>query len=99
MWDALGANIGYDTKLSDAYKPDNKRNYDYEKERIDTEIESYKFRNMSSLNNLFLGLAKYAEQQENLAETTDAKNMWKRIKADANIMYKKIQQADEQPKQ
>ena len=99
MWDALGADIGYDTKLSDDDEPDTKRNYDYEKERIDTEIESYKFRNMSSLNNLFLGLAKYAEQQENLAETTDAKNMWKRIKADANIMYKKIQQADEQPKQ
>ena len=68
--------------------------------KTEADIESYKFRNMSSLNNLFLGTAKYAEQQANLAVVgSDEQKMWKRVKADANIIYKKIQQADEQPKQ
>jgi len=66
-------------------------------EKLDTEIDSFKYRNVSSLGNLYLGMAKYAEKLENAAVSgSDDEAIWKRVKSDANIAFKNLKEVNEQ---
>jgi len=71
---------------------------DYEN-RTDAELDSFRYRNLSALGQMYLGISKYAEKLEIEASDQVDKDVWKRIRDNSMMLFKQFKRDSNAKKQ